>query len=52
MSQKPNLEALVLTLETETLITQVLTPSISKVQISVIFFNDFWDPKNWQILFF
>jgi hypothetical protein len=31
MSQKPNLKALFLTMETETLITQVLNASISKV---------------------
>jgi hypothetical protein len=52
MSQKPNLEALVLTLETKTLITQVLTPSISKVTNFGDFFQRFLGPKNWQILFF
>jgi hypothetical protein len=46
MSQKPNLEALVLTLETETLVTQVLTPLISKVNKFRQFFSMIFETKR------
>ncbi len=46
MSQKPNLEALVLTLETETLITQVLTPLISKANKFRRFFSMIFGTKK------
>jgi hypothetical protein len=46
MSQKLNLEALVLTLETETLITQMLTSLISKVTNFGDFFQQFFWTKK------